>query len=483
MFGNDSGPRRRSSLGRAVSGLRASTAVAALAWAAVAWAALALGLGDARAETISGALVKAYLNNPQINTQRAAVRAADENIPRARAGLMPQVNAVASDGVSAMQTVYSSKYQNWLGQNPRGYGVTVGQTLWDGRKTENSMSQAESNVLGQREVLRNIEQNILLQALTAYMDVLKNAAILDLNKSNVQVLTEQLRQTRDRFNVGELTRTDVAQAESSLAGAQAQVLVAESTLSASLATYREVIGDDPKSLAPVAPLTRQLPKNVDQAVAVSQLEHPAIVAALHGVDAALLAIKISEAALLPTLALQGSVSNQWDSQTAPRAKVFNAMVNGQINIPLYDGGATYAGIRQAKEQLGQQELTADQQRDLVRAGVVAAWGANANSAGVIRAAKAQVDSAEVALEGVREQAKVGQRTTLDVLNAQLAVLNARVQLVTAQHDQVVSSYTLLSAIGRLSTGNLGLSVVEYDPRTHFDQVKNKYFGTRTPDGR
>jgi len=156
---------------------------------------------------------------------------------------------------------------------------------------------------------------------------------------------------------------------------------------------------------------------------------------------------------------------------------------GQITIPIYDGGATYAGARQAKEQLGQQELQTDLQRDKVRAAVVAAWGANESSSGVLRAARAEVQAAEVALAGVREEAKVGQRTTLDVLNAQQALLNARVQLVTAQHDSVVDSYSLLSAIGRLSIETLGLAVSEYDPRVHFDQVKNKLWGLRTPDGR
>jgi outer membrane protein len=156
---------------------------------------------------------------------------------------------------------------------------------------------------------------------------------------------------------------------------------------------------------------------------------------------------------------------------------------GQVTIPIYEGGAVYAATRQAKEQLGQQELQTDLQRDNVRAAVVSAWGANQNSLGVLRAAKAQVDASEVALAGVREEAKVGQRTTLDVLNAQQALLSARVQLVTAQHDQVVNSYTLLSAVGRLSIKTLGLAVAEYDPRVHFDQVKNKWIGLRTPDGK
>jgi outer membrane protein len=169
--------------------------------------------------------------------------------------------------------------------SPRGYGLTVTQSVWNGNRTGNSVRQAESGVLGAREQLRNTEQNVLLSALTYYMDVLRDTAILDLDRNNVEVLQEQLRQTQDRFNVGEVTRTDVAQAEASLAGARATALGAQAQLQASLANYRQAIGDDPKSLSPVAPISRQLPKALPEAIAISQVEHPAIVAMLHGVDA------------------------------------------------------------------------------------------------------------------------------------------------------------------------------------------------------
>jgi outer membrane protein len=454
--------------------------------AIVALSAALLATG-ARAETIGGALAKAYLNNPDINQQRAAVRAQDENIPKANAGYLPNVSAQASAGLTDL-------YGTGLGAStpdpyrqdtrPRGYGLTVTETLWNGNRTENSIRQAESNVFGTREQLRNTEQNVLLSAVTYYMDVLRDTAILDLDRNNVEVLQEQLRQTQDRFNVGEVTRTDVAQAEASLAGARATALGAQSQLQASLANYRQAIGDDPKSLSPVAPLSRQLPKALPEAIAVSQVEHPAIVAMLHGVDAAALQVKIAEGALYPTAGLTGQVQKNFDVAGYPvGSQTLTTSLMGQITVPIWDGGATYAGARQAKEQLGQTELQTDLQRDKVRAAVVAAWGANENSSGVLRAARAEVQAAEVALAGVREEAKVGQRTTLDVLNAQQALLNARVQLVTAQHDSVVNSYSLLSAVGRLSIQTLGLAVPEYDPRVHFDQVKNKLWGVRTPDGK
>lgn len=442
-----------------------------------------LAANGAGAETVGGALSKAYLNNPDINQQRAAVRASDESVPAANAGYLPTITAQGNASITRSQadlpgvSTVGSTY-------PRGYGVSVTQNVWNGNRTANGVRKAESLVLGQREQLRFTEQNVLLSGLTYYMDVLRDTAVLELQRSNVQVLQEQLRQTRDRFNVGEVTRTDVAQAEASLAQAQATALTAQSTLQTSMANYRQVIGDEPKSLAPVMPITKPLPKSLPDAIAISQTEHPAIVAMLHGVDASELTVKINEGALYPTVGLTAGLNKNFDpTGFSPGSRVLSASLMGSIQIPIYDGGASYAGIRQAKEQLSQQELSTDLQRDKVRQAVVSAWGANTNSVGVLKASRAQVAAAEVALAGIREEAKVGQRTTFDVLTAQQTLLNARVSLVTAQHDQVVNSYNLLSAIGRLSTRNLGIAVAEYDPRIHFDQVKNKLYGVRTPDGK
>ena len=445
----------------------------------------AIGLGAAEAETVGGALVKAYLNNPDINTQRAAVRAADEGVPEANAGYLPTVSAQGNYGIErgAGNLLGSGNPTENFTAHPRGYGVTANETIFNGMRTTNSIRQAESKVMGAREQLRYTEQNTLLSGVTAYMDVLQDTAILELDRNNVQVLQEQLRETRDRFTVGEVTRTDVAQAEASLSSSQATALSAEATLEAAIARYRQTIGDEPKSLAPVKPILKPLPKTLPEAISVSQVEHPAITAALHGVDAALLQVKIAEGALYPTVGVTASVTDQFDANSIPGLHILAGQVQGQVNIPIYQGGAEYATTRQAKESLGQQELTVDSQRNLVRANVVAAWGNNEASVGVVRAARAAVAANEVALAGVREEAKVGQRTTLDVLNAQQALLQARTTLVQAEHDQVVNSYTLLSAVGRLNVPTLGLAVTEYDPRVHFDQVKSKWIGLRTPDGK
>ena len=446
----------------------------------------AISAGTGRAETIGGALIKAYLTNPDINTQRAAVRVADENVPKANAGYLPTVTATGNIGVQRGRAdiitgTGESPTANFLAY-PRGYGVQANETVFNGNRTLNSIRQAESQVFGAREQLRNTEQNTFLSAVTAYMDVLEDTAILDLDNNNVDVLKEQLRETRDRFTVGEVTRTDVAQAEASLAQGQGTALSAVATLQAAVARYRQFIGDQPKSLAPVKPIARPLPKTLPEAISISQVEHPAISASLHGVDAAQLQVKIAEGALYPTIGLTGSVSNQFDVSGEPGIHVMSGEILGQISIPIYQGGAEYATTRQAKESLSQTEIQTDSMRNQVRQAVVAAWGLNQAAVGVVRAARASVSANEVALTGVREEAKVGQRTTLDVLNAQQALLQARTTLVQAEHDQVVDSYSLLSAIGRLNIPTLGLSVAEYDPRVHFDQVKNKWIGLRTPSG-
>ena len=442
----------------------------------------AIGAGAGRAETINGALIKAYLTNPDINTQRAAVRVADENVPKANAGYLPNIQATGTIGLERAQSSEAGASVAAT-VKPRGYGVTASETVYNGGRTVNSISQAESQVLGAREQLRNTEQNTLLSGVTAYMDVLEDTAILDLDNNNVQVLQEQLRETRDRFTVGEVTRTDVAQAEASLASAQATALSAVATLQAAVARYRQFIGDQPTSLAPVKPIVRPLPKTLPEAITISQVEHPSIRRfAPWGRRGRIADQDRRGRPLSDKSVVSASFNNQFDLQGIPGFRLLDGEIMGNLTIPIYQGGAEYASVRQSKESLSQQEMQTDSLRNQVRQAVIAAWGLNEASVGVVRAARAAVSANEVALTGVREEAKVGQRTTLDVLNAQQALLQARTTLVQAEHDQVVNSYSLLSAIGRLNIPTLGLSVAEYDPRVHFDQVKSKWIGLRTPSG-
>ena len=436
----------------------------------------------ARAETMSGALSKSYGYSPDLNQQRAATRAADEGVPRATAGWRPTVTATSSIGSSINRQVDRGALKQDTNTVPRVNSVAMTQTLYNGGRTGNTVRQAESTILQSRETLRLSEQQALLNAATAYMNVLRDTAILELQNNNVQVLKEQLSQTQNRFHVGEVTKTDVYQSKASLAQGEANATNARFNLQNSMASYRQYVGDQPRNLEPARPVESLLPRTFDAAMTLAQKNHPQIQAALHAVDVAALAVTVQEGALLPTLTATGSAAVNREPSGFPnyQSKTFAAVAS--LSVPLYEGGATHAAIRQAKEQLGQARLNADLQRESIRSLATAAWGSFETSKLTILSYQAQVRANEIALNGVREEAKVGQRTTLDVLNAQQTLLISRVSLVTAQRDQVVYSYNLLSTTGQLSALTLGLRVANYDPSLHYDQVKGKWIGTSTPDG-
>ncbi|HET6377718.1 MAG TPA: TolC family outer membrane protein [Methylocella sp.] len=469
-------------------------------------AALLLSPCSAAAETMSGALARAYAGNPDLNQQRAGVRATDENLPRASSQWRPQASvsgqygynyfdittpsdatAVGIQAGSPLELSSGSGSSGGIrtrkGTGPGTVSLTVSQNIFNGNRTLNGVRQAESSIFGARENLRATEQNILLAAATAYMNVLRDTAILELRKNNIIVLEEQLRQTRDRFTVGEVTRTDVAQAEASLATGRSDYFTAQANLKTSVADYRRVIGADPTRLEPARTIESLLPRTLPEAIDLALAEHPVIQSALHAVDAAALQVKLVEGELYPTLNLVGNVQQNYNFTGIPGERFFNGSITAQLNVPIYEGGEIYARARQAKESLGQARLQADLQRTLVRAQLVSVWGQLDSARAVIQSSRAAVKAAEIALDGVRQEAEVGQRTTFDILFQQQVLLNARVGLVTAQRDRVVASYAVMAALGRLSAQNLNLAVEHYDPTIHFDQVKNKWIGIRTPDGR
>jgi outer membrane protein len=457
-------------------------------------AALVLGLVvpmPVLADTIEAALVRAYQNNPQLNAQRASVRATDETVPQALSGYRPRVGLTASAGVqyTDVQTNTAGLPGAGMTSNiihgvnaPRSVGVTAAQTLFNGQQTANRTRAAESQVSGAREGLRVLEQTVLLSAATIYMDYLRDSAIVEVQKSNVRVLEQTLKQTKDRFNVGEVTRTDVAQSEAQLAAGKTQLLTAEANLVTTRSRFRQIIGNEPEALAPGSPVDRFLPPTLPASVELGLTENPTVTAAMFGIDVSHLQVKVNEGALLPTVTVQASVQQSYE-QTMTIFRSFGASVVGQLSVPVYQGGGEYALIRQSKETLAQQRLVLEQVRDQARANVVTAWGQLQAGKAQVQSAQAQVTASEIALNGVREEAKAGQRTTLDVLNAQQALVNARVALVTAQHDRVVASYAVLNAVGRLSPIVLKLPTTVYDPSVHYHQVRDSWFGVRTPDGR
>lgn len=456
-----------------------------MAAATVGFAIALAQFGSARAQTIDQALSRAYASNPTLNAQRAAVRAVDEQVPQALSGYRPTVSVTTDIARAHQSTKFSSLtpgpgYKGTV--SPRGVGIQAEQPIFDGFRARNQTRTAESNILAARQDLLNSEQNVLFDAAQAYMDVLRDYAILDVRRNNVDVLKEELKAARERFQVGEVTRTDTAQAEAALEGSKTQVSQAEAQLNTSRATYRQVVGEDIGRPRAARSIDRLLPKGLESAIALSQTQHPAILAAFHGVDAATLQIRVIEANLLPQLNLQASAERRWDD-SLQTARTDDARVGLRLTVPIYQGGLVGSQVRQAKQTAGQRRLEADTARDQVRQAVVSAWGTVQSTTAQITSAQAQIQANQVALNGVREEAKVGQRTTLDVLNAQQAVLDSRVTLIIAQHDRVVGAYALLSAVGWLTADRLGLRVIRYDPNVHYDQVRDKWMGLRTPDGR
>jgi outer membrane protein len=449
-----------------------------------------MGPTPALADTIEAALVRAYQNNPQLNAQRAQVRSTDENVPQALSGYRPKVALTASAGIQYTDTNTTSGgspisivRSEFHGVNPpRSAGLTVSQTLFNGQQTANKTRAAESQVSGAREALRVLEQSVLLSAATIYMDYLRDSAIVEVQRSNTRVLEQTLKQTRDRFNVGEVTRTDVAQSEAQLAAGKTQQLTAESTLVTTKSNFRRIIGNEPEALAPGSPVDRFLPGSLPAAVDLGLTENPAVTAAMFGIDVNFLLVKVNEGALLPTVSLQAAVQQSYE-QSLTVFRSFGASAVAQVSVPIYQGGGEYSLIRQSKENLAQQRLNLEMTRDQTRANVVTAWGQLVAGKAQVGSAQSQVTASEIALNGVREEAKAGQRTTLDVLNAQQALVNARVALVTAQHDRVVASYAVLNSVGRLSPIVLNLPTTVYDPSVHYQQVRDSWAGVRIPDGR
>jgi outer membrane protein len=476
-------------------------------FSATAFAALMILSPLAHAESMSEALALAYTNNPTLNAARAQTRAVDENVPIAKSGMRPFIEGSADVSSVWQETRTPGRVQQVVGYvfdqgsnsyvpqvqsfpiprttshlQPYGFGLTLSQALFDGFRTRNNVESAQSAIFASRETLRNTEQNVLFDAASAYMDVIRDTAVVGYRQTALGFLEEQVRSERTRFDVGESTRTDVAQAESSRALNQSLYEAAKAQLQTSIAVYRQIIGADPKNLKAPAGVGKLLPGQIDRALDIAFGEHPAIMATKYLVDQADWDVKSAESELLPRLDLQASTSTRFSSrisgdQTEERS------IGARLTVPIYQGGRVSATVRQNKEVLGQRWIEVDETVDSVRAAVVSAYGQLQAARASIEANRSQVRAAQLALQGTIEERAVGQRTALDVLESQQAVLNAQILLATSERDAIVASYAVLSAIGRLSSDELKLAVVRYDPEDHYLAVKDKWFGLRTPDGR
>jgi TolC family type I secretion outer membrane protein len=435
--------------------------------------AVAAGASGARAASLYEALATAYATNPTLEAERAQLRATDENVPQVLSEWRPTVLGTAQGGREWDRQ--NKPLELDTDTNPRSYGVTVRQPVFDGFGTVAGTSQAENLVRAGRAQLTDTEQTVLLNAVTAYMNVVRDAAVLELNRSNEKVLQAQLEATQARFDVGELTRTDVAQAEARLQGAVAARIQAEGQLTASQAVYREVIGEDPVavSMPEGTPLT--LPSSREESVALSR-GAPGVRSAEFQERAAKDDIDVQFSDLLPTVAVEGSWQRQEDIGQRDSETDVGSII-GQVTVPLYQAGEPDSRVRQSKQRYMQARRLTDAALRAAEQEAVNAWAGLETAIAQRRSFEEQVRANEIAFEGVRQEQDVGARTILDVLDAQQELLNAQVNLVSTQTDQVVAEYRLLASGGALTARDLGLDVEHYDPTQHYDKVRNKFIGT------
>jgi outer membrane protein len=458
--------------------LRSGICLGAFAW-------IVLAATAASAETLAEALTKAYQTNPQLNAERARQRGTDENVPQALAGYRPQILASLSGGLQAVRDLLPGNVIQSATLKPWIIGVTVTQTLFNGFKTANSVRVAELQVQSGREALRNVGQGVLLDAVTAYTNVLANQSLVEAQRTNLSFLQETLAITQRRLKAGDVTPTDTSQAEARLARGQSDLNAAEVSLAISQATYAQVIGNPPGTLRAADTVDRFLPRSRDDATTLALKENPAVLGAGYDVDVASTNIRVAESSLLPQVTLQGSASHSADSdQTLGTFRTDQASVIGQINAPIYDGGLAASQTRQAKEVTAQARMVLDQVRSQSRTAAVGAWVANEGAKIAVTASESEVRAATVALQGVQKEASGGQRTTVDVLNSEADLIAAKARLIGAQRDRVIASYTLLSAIGRLDVKTLALNTPDYLPEVHYHQVRDAWEGlrVRTPSG-
>ena len=438
---------------------------------------VALSATQAGAQSIEEALAAAYRGNPQLLSEQARLRATDEGVPRALSNWRPTVTVSGTGGKGTdtiRQDTSAGDIKTDVNRTPYSAQLSVTQPVYRGGRTEAEINRSENLVQRGRAQLQSAEQLVLLDAATAYTNLLRDQAVLELNINNEQVLRRQLEAAQDRFNVGEITRTDVAQAESRLARAQADRIQAEGNLTSSRATYLRVIGQQPGRL--VQPrLPPNLPPNETVAVKAAA-DNPNVISARFAERAAVDDVELIFGEKLPTVQLQGNVGRSHETQTRGLERdVAEALV--VVSVPIYQAGQTDARVREAKQTASQRHIEVEDAARRAREDATRGYeGLNTARAAIV-AFESQVRAAQIALEGVEQEARVGSRTVLDVLDAEQELFNAKVNLVRAQRDEIVAAYQLTSAVGNLTARNLSLPVEIYDPTIYYNRTRGRWYGT------
>ncbi len=431
-------------------------------------------VSPASADTLEDALVAAYNSNPDLRAERANLRSIDENVAQAISGWRPTISLSASAGLTTRRSApsFGAPTQDL---EPIQGAATITQPVFTGFQTLNSFRQSQAQVRAGRANLISVEQQTLLSAVTAYIDVWRDTAVVNLNQNNVAVLRKQLEASQDRFSVGEITRTDVAQSEARLSGAISALITSESQLTNSRAAYARIVGNSPGTLEP-PPALPPLPATQDEALGVARSNNPDLVRAKNNERAAAFAVAVARGSLLPQLSFQGQLAHAEDTSIGG-SQSDEKSITGQLSWPFYQGGRVQSQIRQARQIKRQnQALIVSAERQVVE-GVATAWSSLATARATIESDREQVRANEIAYEGVQREAEVGSRTTLDVLDAEQELLDARVALVSSQRNEVIAGYQVLSSVGHLTAERLELPVETYDPLRNYRSVKWRPFGT------
>ena len=443
--------------------------------------AIALSAGSAHAKTLEDALVKAYQSNPTLKSERARLRATDEGVPQALAGWRPTVQVNGSYGLARSYGSATGRNKVTSIRDPLTGALTITQNLYLGGRTLAATEQAESNVKADRARLADAEQTVLLSVVTAYADVVRDQAEVKLNISNERVLQRQLEATGDRFRVGEITRTDVSQAEARLARARADRIVSEGSLRNARAAYENVVGDVPPLLKPSKPLDN-LPGSLSDALEIAKQNNFAVSRARFIELSAKEGVRSIVGELLPNLTLNGELESSRETANN-RNESEEASLIARVTMPLYASGSVTSRVRAAKQIVSQRREEYNQALRTAIEATTNAWQTLQTGRAQIQAFSSAVKAAEIALEGVREEANVGSRTVLDVLDAEQELLDARVGLVRAMRDELVATYQLREAIGEATAEKLGLPVTLYNVENHYREVRGKWWGLGASDGK
>lgn len=431
---------------------------------------------SAQADTLKEALSKAYEYNPALKSARAGAQAVDENVALAKSGFRPTLTI--DGGYADSQINTNAPIKPVDGYN-RSLTATISQPVFSGFKTINSVNSAKSYRKASYATLMATEQNILLEAAVAYLDVLRDEAIVKLQKNNEKLLKKELDETRERFNVGEVTTTDVSQAEASYASAMSQRISAEGNLEASKAIYEQIIGEKPKNIVDPKEIEKLFPTSIDAALEYAKEHSYSLQAAHHNLKAKKYDVSINKGDLLPSVnayAQAGRIKTQnWAYDKNPTNDAVELGVN--FSMPLYNAGSSRAKIRQSKYYRWQAQEDLQNTQDALYSDITSYWEYLSANKAKIKSVKAQIKAYQVALNGVREEEALGNRTVLDVLNQYQYLLNSEVEEVTTRHDFYVSGLNLLQTMGKLTAKDLNLNVDLYDANAKYEETSGKWLST------